>query len=110
MPGIGGAIKSLIFAYCFPVPPLNFPVRVFREFAFKRLKSLRHFPDNWRYQAKFPEFPCYFPDKQGNPGEHGSTYTATPATQSAPCGAFSGGQGLSRHFKDMDGAKPRERQ
>ena len=33
-----------------------------------------------------------------------------PATQSAPCGAFSGGQDLPRHFKGMDSAKARERQ
>jgi hypothetical protein len=71
MPGIGGAIKTLIFASSFPVRPINFPVQASRNFAFNALKALGYFQGNRRKRGKFPQFPCYFPDKQGSSGEHG---------------------------------------
>jgi hypothetical protein len=59
--GIGGAIKSLICPSGFPVRPINFPVRISRDFAFKTLNWLPHFQGDSRYSRRKDRFSLLFP-------------------------------------------------
>jgi hypothetical protein len=101
---------TLLFSAFSLLLPIAFPVIGFRK---KGKKARQH----WAFRENtfprgllFPFFPVFFPVIGEIRPETGSPVTAYTATQSAPFGAFSAGSDFSRHFKDMDGAKPRERQ